>query len=54
MIDRLISALIALSMAFLVWMYMRSRDLDTLDNVPVPVRINLASGLAETLPPRCT
>ena len=29
MIDRLISALIALSMAFLVWMYMRSRDLDT-------------------------
>lgn len=47
MIDRLISALIALSMAFLVWMYVRSRELDTLDNVPVPVKINLATGLAD-------
>lgn len=47
MIDRIISLLISLCLAFLVWMYARSRDQDTLDNVPVPVRINLAPGLAE-------
>src|SRR5438270_949883 len=42
MIDRFITALMALSLAFLMWFYMRSRDQDTLDNVPVPVKITLA------------
>ena len=42
MIDRLISCLMALSLAFLSWLYVRSRDQETLDNVPVPVRISLA------------
>lgn len=47
MIDRLISSLVALSLAFLVWLYVRSRDQDTLDNVAVPVQISLAAGLAD-------
>jgi hypothetical protein len=42
MIDRIISALVALSLAFLVWLYARSRDQEILDNVPVPVAITLA------------
>src|SRR5438132_4291827 len=44
MLDRLISALVALSLAFLVWLYVRSRDQETLDNVPVPVQIALTPG----------
>lgn len=42
MIDRFITCLMALSLAFLMWLYVRSRDQDTLDNVPVPVKITLA------------
>ncbi len=42
MIDRFISCLMALSLAFLSWLYIRSRDQETLDNVPVPVRISVA------------
>jgi hypothetical protein len=47
MLDRLISALVALSLAFLVWLYVRSRDQETLDNVPVPVQIVLDPGQAD-------
>src|SRR5262249_9699701 len=43
MIDRLISFLVALSLAFLVWLYARSREQESLDNVPVPVQISLAA-----------
>src|SRR5882672_1298835 len=43
MFDRLISFLVALSLAFLVWLYMRSRDQETFDNVEVPVTIQLAA-----------
>jgi hypothetical protein len=43
MFDRLISFLVALSLAFLVWLYMRSRDQETFDNVEVPVTIELAA-----------
>lgn len=42
MFDRLISSLAALSLAFLVWLYARSRDQEVLDNVPIPVNIQLA------------
>jgi hypothetical protein len=42
MLDRLVSAVVALSLASLVWLYMRSRDQEILDNVPVPVQISLA------------
>jgi hypothetical protein len=44
MLDRLISVLVAVSLAFLVWLYLRSRDQEMLDSVPVPVHIALASG----------
>ena len=47
MFDRFLSYLVAMSLAFLVWMYARSRDQDTLDNVPIPVQINLGPGLAD-------
>jgi hypothetical protein len=43
MLDRLISFLVALSLAFLVWLYMRSRDQETFDNVEIPVTIQLAA-----------
>ncbi|HEV8058770.1 MAG TPA: hypothetical protein VGP68_02800 [Gemmataceae bacterium] len=43
MLDRLISFLVALSLAFLVWLYMRSRDQETFDNVELPVAIQLAA-----------
>jgi hypothetical protein len=45
-LDRLVSALVAISLAFLVWLYARSRDQEMLDNVAVPVRIALAPGQA--------
>src|SRR5262245_50615756 len=41
MLDRILSLLAALSLAFLVWLYARSRDQEILDNVPLPVRIVL-------------
>ena len=44
MLDRLVSAVVALSLAFLVWLYVRSRDQETLDNVLVPVQITLSAG----------
>jgi len=47
MLDRLISSVVALCLACLVWMYVRSRDQETLDNVPVPVEIALAPGQSE-------
>ena len=43
MLDRLISLFVAMSLAFLVWLYMRSRDQETFDNVEVPVSIQLAA-----------
>jgi hypothetical protein len=47
MIDRLISLTVALSLALLVWLYARSRDQEVLDNVPIPVTIELPPGQAE-------
>lgn len=47
MLDRLISSLVALSLALLVWLYLRSRDQEMLDNVPIPVQVALARGQAE-------
>jgi hypothetical protein len=41
MLDRVLSLLAALSLAFLVWLYARSRDQEILDNVPLPVHIML-------------
>lgn len=47
MLDRTLSALVALSLASLVWLYARCRDQEVLDNVPLPVQITLARGQAE-------
>src|SRR5262249_47566043 len=38
---------VAVSLAFLVWLYALSRDQEMLDNVPVPVHISLAAGQAD-------
>ena len=43
MLDRLVSASVALSLALLVWLYARSRDQETLEHVPVPVQVVLGS-----------
>jgi hypothetical protein len=41
MLDRFLSALIAVGLATLVWVYAHSHDRETLDNVPIPVQIVL-------------
>jgi hypothetical protein len=41
MFDRLLSLLVAVSLALLVWLYARSRDQELLDNVPIPVEVVL-------------
>jgi hypothetical protein len=46
MLDRTLSALVAVSLAFLVWLYARCRDQEVLDNVPVPVKVTLPPGEA--------
>jgi hypothetical protein len=43
MVDRLVSCVVALSLACLVWLYTRSRDQEILDNVPLPVSVTLAA-----------
>jgi hypothetical protein len=47
MMDRIISALMAACLAFLVWLYARGREQETLDNVPIAVQLALAPGQAE-------
>jgi hypothetical protein len=47
MFDRMLSLVVALSLALLVWLYARSRDQEVLDNVPVPVQVTLAPDQAE-------
>jgi hypothetical protein len=47
MIDRILSVLVALSLALLVWLYARSRDQEILDNVTLPVQISLAETEAD-------
>ncbi|MCS7166664.1 MAG: hypothetical protein RMI91_13055 [Gemmatales bacterium] len=45
--QRLGTPLIALGLAVVLWLYMRSRDVEVLDNYPVPVEISLPAGQAE-------
>lgn len=47
MVDRLVSCLMAVSLALLIWLYTRSRDHEMLDNVPVPVELVVAARQAE-------
>ncbi len=51
MIDRMLSLLVALSLALLVWLYARSRDQEILDNVPVPVQVTPGPRAGRTLQP---
>jgi hypothetical protein len=46
MYDRFMSFLVAVSLAVLIWLYARSRNLETLDSVPIPVQITLAADQA--------
>ncbi|VTS05199.1 YbbR-like domain-containing protein [Tuwongella immobilis] len=43
MLDRLISVAVAVSLAFLVWLHSRTREQETLDNIPIPVQIQLSA-----------
>jgi hypothetical protein len=45
--DRIFSLVVALVLALLIWLYASGREQDMLDNVSVPVQINLAAGQAE-------
>jgi hypothetical protein len=47
MIDRLLSTVVAVSLALLIWLYARSREQETLDNVAVPVQVVLAPRQAD-------
>ena len=47
MLDRFLSILMALSLAFLVWLYARSRDQEMLDNIPIPVLITIVPAQAD-------
>lgn len=47
MLDRILSILVAVSLALLVWVYARSRDQEILDNVPLPVQLTLNSAQAD-------
>ena len=47
MLDRLLSCLVAVALAFLIWLYARSRDQEMLDHVPIPVHLALAPAQAE-------
>jgi hypothetical protein len=40
--NRILEALVAVCLAFLVWLYTRSRDQESLDQVPISVQIQLA------------
>src|SRR4051795_6234860 len=47
MIDRLMSLVVAVSLALLIWLYARSREQELLDNVTVPVEVSVAHRQAE-------
>jgi hypothetical protein len=47
MIDRMLSFVVAVGLAMLVWLYARSREQEVLDNVTVPVEVVLAPRQAE-------
>src|SRR2546421_153848 len=48
MIDRMLSVVVSMSLALLIWLYARSRDQEILDNVPIPVQVSVAGGQADT------
>jgi hypothetical protein len=47
MLDRILSAFVAICLALLIWLYARSRDQEVLDHVPIPVDVSLGGGQNE-------
>ena len=47
MLDRILSVFVAVGLALLLWLYARSRDQEILDNVAIPVQINLSPSQAD-------
>lgn len=47
MMDRILSLVIAISLALLIWLYTRSREQEMLDNVSIPVEIVLSPRQAD-------
>jgi hypothetical protein len=47
MLDRLLSLLVAVCLAILIWLYARCREQETLDNVPITVQVSLTGREAE-------
>jgi hypothetical protein len=47
MLDRVLSLVVAISLALLAWIYARSRDQEVLDNVTVPVQVVLTPSQAD-------
>lgn len=47
MVDRITTPLIAVGLAALVWMYTRSRDLESIDNVRIPVELQVSGSQAD-------
>lgn len=43
MFDRTLTAIVAIGLALVVWVYARSRDQEVLDHVPIPVEVSLTS-----------
>jgi hypothetical protein len=43
MSDRILTPIIAVGLALLIWLYMRSRDQEVIDNYAIPVEVSLAS-----------
>lgn len=46
MLDRILSVFVSLLLGFLVWLYARTRDQETLDNVPIQVQVTVTPGQA--------
>src|SRR5262249_1605808 len=47
MLDRVLSVVVAVGLALLLWLYARSRDQEILDNVAIPVHLSLVGSQAE-------
>jgi hypothetical protein len=47
MFDRLLSVLVSVTLALLIWLYARSRDQEVLDGVPIPVQVKVAPHQAD-------
>lgn len=48
MFDRLLSVVVAATLAVLIWLYVRSREHEVLDNVTLPVEVTLAPAMVDT------